>query len=228
MAQSSDFQKVVRSAAKLQQLVPDMVLVGGSASALHAGHRVSLDHDHVLGDLAERYEAVVDAVESSAGWATSVRASHPPMTLMGSLDGVQAGIRQLRRTKPLETERYELGVHETLTVPTVDEILRIKAFLVVDRGAVRDFLDVAALAERVGIDHAVQVLSRLDDYYAVRSNEDNLVSTSVAIALGNPEPTDPAVLSELSSYKGLDPRWHDWDAVVTVCQAVALRMGLDT
>ena len=65
MAQSSDFQKVVRSAAKLQQLVPDMVLVGGSAAALHAGHRVSLDHDHVLGDLAERYEAVVDAVKSS-------------------------------------------------------------------------------------------------------------------------------------------------------------------
>ncbi|MYA18634.1 MAG: hypothetical protein F4Z28_18660, partial [Gammaproteobacteria bacterium] len=76
-------RRVLASAARLQSVVPDAVLVGGSAAALHAGHRVSLDHDHVLADLVDRYEAVLEAVESTEGWATSVRASKPPFTIMG-------------------------------------------------------------------------------------------------------------------------------------------------
>jgi hypothetical protein len=38
-----DFLKVLEFAARLQQLVPDTVLVGGSAAALYADHRLSLD-----------------------------------------------------------------------------------------------------------------------------------------------------------------------------------------
>ncbi len=55
--------------------VPDAVLIGGTASALYAGHRDSINHDHVLADLEQRYLEVLDAVEASEGWATSVRAS---------------------------------------------------------------------------------------------------------------------------------------------------------
>lgn len=68
-----------QSAAALQRVVPDAVLVGGTTAL--AGHRISFDHDHVLA-LRERYEAVPEAVEATAGWATSVRASKPPMTIM--------------------------------------------------------------------------------------------------------------------------------------------------
>jgi len=48
-------QEVLVSAARLQTVVPDAVLVGGSAAALYAGHRESFGHDHVLIDLADRY-----------------------------------------------------------------------------------------------------------------------------------------------------------------------------
>ena len=58
---------MLESAARLQQVVPDAVLVGGSAAALHAGHRESFDHDHVLVDLDQRYAQVLDAVEASDG-----------------------------------------------------------------------------------------------------------------------------------------------------------------
>lgn len=207
--------------AKLQRLVPDLTLVGGSAAALHAGHRVSFDHDHVLTDLTDRYASVVDAVEATDGWATAVRASHPPLTLMGSLDGVQAGIRQLRRTAPIETEMWEISEDVSVRVPTLEEILRIKAFLTVDRGAVRDFLDLAALADRVGLERATEVLARIDDYYAARSDEAQLVSTEVALALAAPKPKDAAVIAELDRYKALEPRWHDWSEVVAVCQQIA-------
>jgi len=35
--------------------VPDAVLVGGSAAAHHADHRVSFDDDHVVTDLRQRF-----------------------------------------------------------------------------------------------------------------------------------------------------------------------------
>ena len=119
-------QQVLVSAARLQELVPDAVLVGGAAAAMYAGHRQSFDHDHVLTDLADRYEQVLDAVEASDGWATSVRASSPPMTILGSLDGVEAGLRQMRRVRPLETAEVEVGADASVVVPTIEEMLRIK------------------------------------------------------------------------------------------------------
>lgn len=150
---------VLESAARLQQVVPDAVLVGGSAAALHARHRVSFDHDHVVADLAARYEIVLEAVEATDGWATSVRASKPPMTIMGELGGIEAGLRQLRRSVPLETERVSLPSGNTVVVPTLDEALRVKAYLVLQRCQVRDYLDVAALADRLGMPAAGIVLA---------------------------------------------------------------------
>ena len=100
---------VLASAARLQEIVPGAVLVGDAAAAMHARHRESFDHDHVLADLAERYAEVVEAVEATDGWVTSVRASSPPLTLLGSLDGVEAGLRQLRRTRAGEVEEVRVG-----------------------------------------------------------------------------------------------------------------------
>ncbi|MGL4743862.1 MAG: hypothetical protein ACRCXL_05675 [Dermatophilaceae bacterium] len=36
-------------------------------------------------DLTERYGTVLEAVAASDGWATTVRASSPPLTLLGVL-----------------------------------------------------------------------------------------------------------------------------------------------
>lgn len=213
---------VLRSAARLQELVPDAVLVGGSAAAYHASHRESFDHNHVLADLAERYADVVEAVEASDGWGTSVRASSPPLTLLGSLDGIEAGLRQLRRTAPLEVEEAQIG-DRTLRVPTLAEILRIKAYLIVQRNQVRDYLDVVALADRLG-DPSIDVLARIDDYYADRSNGGDSVLTVLTQRLSEPSPRDARVTRQLRSYKGLAPRWHDWHAVVDACHALADRL----
>ena len=46
------------SAARLQRILPDAVLVGGTASAIHAEHRFSRDADHVLTDLRHRFNEV--------------------------------------------------------------------------------------------------------------------------------------------------------------------------
>jgi hypothetical protein len=222
---SPSLEQVLQSAARLQRVVPDAVLVGGSAAALYAGHRDSFDHDHVLTDLVERYELVLDAVEATEGWATSVRASRPPFTIMGRLGGIEAGLRQLRRTRPLETAEVDVGSGLTVVAPTADETLRIKAYLVVQRNVVRDYLDVAALVVHLGEERSVDVLAAIGDYYDDRSGENGSVLTALVVALADPSPHDTDVIGELPRYKRLAARWHDWSAVVEVTQALALRLA---
>lgn len=224
---SPTIRQVLASAAELQRVVPDAVLVGGAAAALHAGHRDSFDHYHVLADLAGRYEEILEAVEATEGWVTSVRASSPPMTLLGSLGGIEAGLRQLRRTRPLEVEVVSLDDGGDVTVPTLAEILRVKAYLVVQRNQVRDYLDVVALADRIGAGEAVRVLASIDGYYADRSGGPDSVLTALIQRLAEPSPRDRAVTGQLSAYKGLDSRWHEWKAVTEACGELAVAL-LDT
>jgi len=145
------FVAVMESAAHLQRLVPGAVLVGGSAAILHANPRESRDHDHVLPDLADRFEMVLEAVEEDDGWATN-RVT-PGKVILGNLDGVEAGVRQMIRKAPLEVTKVELPSGAEVAVPTLEETLRIKAFLIVRRNQTRDYLDVAALAAALGVDH---------------------------------------------------------------------------
>ncbi len=195
--------------------------MGGTASALYAGHRLSFDHDHVLTDLQDRYAAVLEAVEASEGWVTSIRASSPPLTLLGSLDGIEAGLRQLRRTEPLQVERHELPSGDAVVVPTLPEMLRVKAYLVVQRNATRDYLDTAALADLTGLPEAISVLAAIDDFYMDRSGTADSVLTALVQRLADPVPRDVRVTRQLPAYKGLAKRWHDWRSVVDVCQQLS-------
>ena len=69
--------------------MPDAVLVGGSAAAYHAGHRVSLDDDHVVADLRSRFDDILAALEETDGWVTA--RVQRPVLILGRLDGVENG-----------------------------------------------------------------------------------------------------------------------------------------
>lgn len=66
-----EWDLVLSAAAHLQRILPDAVLVGGTASAIHARHRFSRDADHVLTDLRVRFDGVLSQLESVAGWKTA-------------------------------------------------------------------------------------------------------------------------------------------------------------
>jgi len=220
-APSPDLEPVLAAAARLQALVADTVLVGGTAAALHAGHRVSLDDDHVLAGLGERFEEVLLALEETQGWVTA-RVKRPVL-ILGRLDGVETGIRNLMRRRPLEVEEVRVGAH-TLRVPTLAEILRIKAWLCLLRNATRDYLDVAALSARLGEVEAARTLVRIDDYYADQQGAGGLrVATQVAKQLAEPRPDDLSEV-DLRSYRRLERRWQDWGAVGDACRRLAVRM----
>jgi hypothetical protein len=215
--------RVLESAARLQEVVPDAVLVGGSAAALWANHRVSFDHDHVLQDLSARFDAVLEAIEATDGWVTN-RVT-PGKIILGELGDIESGVRQLIRNRPLEVTAVTLPSGHVLRVPTPDETLRIKGYLVVRRNQVRDYLDVAALSDRCGISHSADVLGHIDAYYSdQRGPEPEGVATQLARQLADPRPTDVRTIQQLGQYKNLDPCWADWGNVTEVCRSVAVEM----
>jgi hypothetical protein len=210
---------VLASAARLQGVVPEAVLVGGAAAAFYAGHRDSFDHDHVLSDLAERFDAVLDAIEATDGWVTNRIA--PGKLILGELGDIETGVRQLRRLRPLEVVDVALPTGERLRVPTEAEILRVKAYLIVRRNQTRDYLDVAALAERSGWKRAANVLADIDAYYADQFEGGDGVATQLVRQLAEPRPKDSRTTRQLHRYKRLAPRWHAWSSVVAACQSLA-------
>lgn len=216
------FVALLESAAHLQRLVPGAVLVGGTAAILYADHWESTDHDHVVADLADRFEMVLDAVEGDEGWATN-RVT-PGKVILGNLDGIEAGVRQMVRKVPLEVATVNLPCDDEITVPTVEEALRIKAFLIVRRNQTRDYLDLAALAEHLGIGAAAEVLVRIDEYYADQAESVDGIASQLVRQLSQPEPADRSVTEQLAEYRRLRARWHDWDSVCEVLGEVAVRM----
>ena len=186
-----------------------------SAESIHAEYRLSRDADHVLTDLRGRFETVLRQLEDVAGWRTArVR---KPVLILGSLDGIETGVRQLIRDRPLETTTLDhRGV--LLTIPTKAEILRIKAVLILRRNATRDYLDFAALAQLLGEEATGRALLPFDEFYPQDSGESALQQLQAQLATPLPYDLDS---TELSEYRHLAPRWHDWGAVKTACARIA-------
>jgi hypothetical protein len=220
-SKSSDWEKLLAHAALLQAKVPSAVLVGGTAAALHAGHRISFDHDHVLKDLGMHFDEANAALESIVGWRTKRRIRGK--LLLGEVDGIDAGLRNQRRSAPLETTSVKAPGGRTLKIPTIDEMLRIKAFLIVERNATRDYLDVAALSHHLGKTRSVAAIEPMRHLYAEFAGEAGDILISVLVKLAAPDPYDLTDV-DLREYKGIIPLWNDWRAVESQCRSVALEM----
>ena len=222
-SKSPQLQRLLEDAALLQAKFQDLVLVGGSVAAFYAEHRESYDHDHVLEDLQERFSVVLEALEADPEYL--VNRVTPGKIILGEHNGIEYGIRQLLRARPLEVTEEYLPSGNKLVVPTLQEALRIKAYLVVKRNQTRDYLDVAALADRIGIAQAARVLIDIDAYYQDPNQEIGAVATQLVTMLLEPKPIDVSVTKNLSGYKSLASKWHNWNDVAAVLSAVAGEMG---
>lgn len=125
---------------------------------------------------------------------------------MQALDGILTGIRQLRRSRPLETETIA-----GLRVPRLAEMARIKAWLLATRHTVRDYLDTVVLFERLGETGVVGALRPFDAIY--RQPADVSPLAEVAERLAAASPSDVADI-DLPDYRGLKSPWDDWEFVV--------------
>jgi hypothetical protein len=214
-------KKVLEQAARLQKLVPDAVLVGGSAAFVYAGHRYSLDHDHICADLEERFDLILDSLEREGDWVTN-RVVYGKI-ILGELGGIEAGVRQLIRKKKLEFQKIEIeGL--SLNVPTIEEITRIKAFLIVKRNQMRDYLDFAALTGKIGSGASAKIIGNIDEYYSDDSGNEKPVLSQLLRQLCDPKPKDSGSIEQLPNYKGSVGKWKDWDFIVETCRSVAQKV----
>lgn len=207
MNASPSFKAVVDEGVALQRHLADaeLVTVGGTAVALHCRHRYSLDVDFVTPRLRGDYQGVLDRWESWAGWQTNRR--NPPVLILGERHGVELGIRQLRHRDRLETTEVE-----GCRIPTATEMLRMKAFLLNERRTTRDYLDVAALSELLGLAAAAQALRELSNLYPPCGQQ------SAATAFAEACEAEPADLAQvdLRGYRGIIEPLTDWEHVSTV------------
>ncbi len=208
----NDFQRIVEEARALQRHLPELglVAVGGTAAALHCHHRISLDVDQVTPRLQGCYEQTASVLEQWDGWTTN--RLNPPVLILGERHGVELGLRQQRRTVPLQTTEVD-----GLVAATPAEMLRVKAFLLAERRSVRDFVDLAALASHLGEPASLAALSFLNLLYPAGSA---LSMVSRFAEACESEPVDFAAVA-LPSYKGLQPPFTDWAFVSAACQRIS-------
>ena len=211
-----EWDALLSSAAHLQRILPEAVLVGGTAAAVHAGHRISVDADHTLDDLRTRFDGILAQLESVAGWRTArVRR---PVLILGSLDGIETGVRQLLREEPLETTTVQSPAGPVV-VPTREEMLRIKGVLILKRNATRDYLDFCALADALGDEGVLRALAPFDRLYPQPNGQSAIQQLQVQLAAPLPFDLDD---TDLSQYKHLVPRWQDWNRVREFCGKIAV------
>jgi len=161
--------------------------------------------------LRSEFPRVLQELEALAGWKTA--RTMPPVLILGRLEGVETGIRQLRRTEPLETE-----VIAGVCVPTLPEMIRVKGWLVVTRNATRDFVDVCALAERAG-ESFVAAVRPMDRLYPQETGETPV--RQLAKQLAEPRPYD---LGDVRLARYRHP-WDDWAYIEVYAGQLARRLG---
>jgi hypothetical protein len=211
--------RVLQAAVDSQKIISGAVAVGGTAAALYAGHRLSVDTDHLLSNLNDRFDEVREQLETVPQWSTT--RVHPPVLILGSLEGVEIGFRQSRRSLPIETA-FKDTPSGKLCVPTLDELIGMKAYLAYSRRATRDFLDFAALSALVEKDEVLATLLRSQARYG--ELQSGSVALEIAKTLSDPEPFDLDSV-DLGTYKGIQPPWNDWDRVAAQCRMYGTQFG---
>ncbi|CCG19936.1 conserved hypothetical protein [Taylorella asinigenitalis 14/45] len=209
-----DWEDVLSASAHLQEIIPEAVLVGGTASVIYARHRISTDADHVVTDLKTHFDNILETLESVSGWKTA--RINRPVLILGSLDGIETGVRQLIRNAPLEKQTLLLG-NNKITLPTPHEMLRIKGILILKRNSTRDYLDFVALSDYLGKEETIKALLPLDSLY---DSESHILLQQLTVQLTNPMPFDLDDV-DLNEYKSISDKWRKWDTVKEFSQLIS-------
>ncbi|MEB3020238.1 MMPL family transporter [[Mycobacterium] crassicus] len=248
---SADLRVVVKSAAKLKDLVPDAVCVSDPLALRGCGlAEVSTSKIEALpvaaGSAPTGGTVVSHALAKlTGGWQArtgtgralprAVRPVHPVTVwrrrLAIALDALETeawaaneiGLQGpvLARTRPMETAAVQLPTGDRLQIPTGAETLRLTGYLLMARNNRRDYAELAELVEVLDPQTVADALSGIDRYYSGQPAERQWMATQLVCRLAEPEPTDPD--DELAGDSA--PRaGTDWEQVRERCLSVAVAM----
>lgn len=97
------WNRVLTAAAKLQSVIPEAFLVGGTAVGIYAPYRTSRDADHLMADLSRLCTEVLARLEVLAGWSTEfMRGQH---TILGRMVMIlEPGMKPVVAHAPTESD----------------------------------------------------------------------------------------------------------------------------
>jgi hypothetical protein len=136
-----------RTWSTLAPLVPEAAyLGGGTAIAVHLGHRVSRDLDFFYHHAALDLDQIADTLAAAGRFAVTLRA---PGTLNGVFSKTKVqflhadeGATQHQLTTPAKVEG--------LNIAALEDLIAMKLKVVGDRGELRDYFDLMAIEQRTG------------------------------------------------------------------------------
>lgn len=217
--EQKEWNEIIIAGIKAQELIEGSIVVGGTAAALYAEHRISRDTDHLLMSLKENFDEVLEKLSQSPEW--KLARTKKPVLILGSINEVEVGFRQSKRTKQIETTEIETD-YGKIVVPTLDELIGMKAYLAYSRNATRDYLDFAALSECMTEREVLDSLLKLDERYG--DLQTGSVGLEVAKALTEAEPFDLDAIG-LSKYKTLASGWQNWSKIEETCNRFGVLLG---
>ncbi len=213
------WREILDAVVAVQAVLPDAVLIGGSAVTIHTAHRLSGDADLVKRNLDRDWHAVRAELEQLEGWITD----YPkiPTNMMGRYGDARVSVRKLNRVRELEVVEIDLG-GSVVQVAAPDELVRMKGLAILNRGLARDFVDVVALDDglREAGRSAAHAITEFDEYYRELSSSGSL-TRELASALADPRPRDAAPQAALDELVALRDDLRDWDRIRMRCQRIA-------
>jgi hypothetical protein len=101
-----------------------------------------------------------------------------------------------------------------IVIPSLAEMLRVKAFLLAQRRAARDFVDVAALAQTLGSEQCIKALGYLNLVYPAGTAQTTISAFAEAC---EGEPVDIGTV-DLAAYQGVKAPFTDRAYVLESCR----------
>lgn len=209
-----ELAQVISAGARANRLVPSAVATGDSICALYSHHRISIDVDFVVQTLRERFDEVRELLLDHPDWREArVRA---PNFIGGSLDQVEIGFRQQHRQTPIETVEIQTA-QGGLLIPTVDEMIRIKALLAYERNYIRDFVDFSELASLLPRSNTISAILEIDAKFGWERRPTVILEVIKALVHCEPRDYDTHGFGTL---RLLTPTLKSWEAVKETCQEI--------
>ncbi|MEO6792277.1 MAG: MMPL family transporter [Mycobacterium sp.] len=247
---SADLRVVVKSAARLKNLVPDAVCVSDPLALRGCGAEVAASNNDALpvgaGSVPASGTVMGHALSKLAGgWPSragtgralprAVRPVHPVTVwrrrLAVALDALETeawvaneiGLDGpvLTRRRPMETAAVQLPTGDRLQIPTGAETLRLKAYLLMSRNSHRDYVELAEFVDVLDAKTVAVALRGIDGYYCGQPADRQWMATQLVCRLADPE---PAEYHDGLSGASAPETGTDWDHVRERCLSVAVAM----
>jgi heme transporter len=244
----ADLRIVLKSAARLKNLVPDAITVADPLAFIGCGRNGELRGRVKGGDDAATHRLAVAGTaagtnghsvarkvvgglshRNGAGRAAprTARPVHPVTLWRGrlsvALDALETEAETeeptFERRSPVETTHVQLPTGDRLQIPTGAETLRLKGYLIMSRNSSRDYAEFAELVDTMEAETAAVVLAGMDRYYCSQSPRRQWIATQLVRRLADPHPSD----LDDDRWPGSDSK-ADWEEIRQRCLSVAVAM----